>query len=48
MMVNSTPETMAAGRAMKKFIRNLSFISAPTPWVAEMVVSEIMDRLSPK
>ena len=38
---------MAAGRAMKKFTRNLSRISQPCDRVAAMVVSEIMERLSP-
>ena len=33
---------------MKKFILNLSFISEPHPSAAEIVVSEIMERLSPK
>ena len=32
---------------MKKFMRNLSFISQPWVRTAAMVVSEIMDRLSP-
>ena len=39
--------TSAAGRAMSRFMRNLSFISQPCVRVAAMVVSEIMDRLSP-
>jgi len=38
---------IAAGRAMRKFILNLSFSSQPWVRVAAMVVSEIMDRLSP-
>ena len=37
----------AAGRTMRKFSRNLSFISQPWVLTAAMVVSEIMDRLSP-
>ena len=37
----------AAIPAISPFILNLSFISAPTPLVAAIVVSEIIDRLSP-
>ena len=37
----------AAGSTIRKFSRNLSFISAPWVRTAAMVVSEIMDRLSP-
>ena len=43
----STRVRIAAGRAMAKFSRNLSFISQPWPWQAAMVVSEIKERLSP-
>lgn len=39
---------IAAGSAIKKFILNLSFISEPTPFAAEIVVSDIIDKLSPK
>ena len=42
-----TRETMAAGRAMAKLARNLSFIWQPCPLQAAMVVSEIKERLSP-
>ena len=38
---------MAAGKAMNKFILNLSFNSHPKDCVAAIVVSEIIDRLSP-
>ena len=38
---------IAAGSTMRKFSRNLSFISQPCVFTAAMVVSEIMDRLSP-
>ena len=38
---------IAAGRAIKKFVLNLSFISTPCVRVAAMVVSEIIERLSP-
>ena len=48
MTVYRTIATMAAGRAIQKFILNLSRISEPQPLAAEIVVSEIMDRLSPK
>ena len=37
----------AAGTAILKFSRNLSFIWQPWPWHAAMVVSEMNDRLSP-
>ena len=37
----------AAGSTMRKFMRNLSFISHPWVRTAAMVVSEIMERLSP-
>ena len=37
----------AAGRAMRKFVRNLSFILTPCVLVAAMVVSEMKERLSP-
>ena len=37
----------AAGRAILKFILNLSFNSQPCVRVAAIVVSEIMDKLSP-
>ena len=43
----STIVTIAAGRAMRKLTLNLSFISQPWDLVAAMVVSEIMERLSP-
>ena len=39
--------TSAAGRAMPKFSRNLSFMAQPCPLQAAMVVSEIKERLSP-
>ncbi len=39
--------TMAAGRAIQKFSRNLSFIWQPWPLQAAMVVSEMKERLSP-
>lgn len=39
--------TIAEGKEMAKFARNLSFIFTPCVLVAAMVVSEIMDRLSP-
>ena len=39
--------TTAAGNAIQKFSRNLSFISHPCPLHAAIVVSEINDRLSP-
>ena len=39
--------TSAAGDAMSPFARNLSFILTPCVLVAAMVVSEIIDRLSP-
>ena len=39
--------TTAAGRTMKKFILNLSFMPQPCVRTAAMVVSEIIDRLSP-
>ena len=38
---------MAAGRTMRKFSRNLSFISHPCVLTAAIVVSDIIDRLSP-
>ena len=38
---------IAAGRAIRKFILNLSFISTPWVFVAAIVVSEITERLSP-
>ena len=38
---------MAAGRAMRKFTLNLSFSAQPCVFVAAIVVSEIMERLSP-
>ena len=37
----------AAGSAIQKFSRNLSFIAHPCPLQAAIVVSEIKDRLSP-
>ena len=42
-----TSVTSAAGKAILKFSRNLSFIWQPCPWQAAMVVSEMNDRLSP-
>ena len=39
--------TTAAGNAIPKFARNLSFIWQPCPLQAAMVVSEINERLSP-
>lgn len=42
-----TSDTMAAGRAILKFSRNLSFIWQPYSWQAAMVVSEMNERLSP-
>ena len=41
-------ERIAAGRVMKKFTRNLSFILQPCVLVAAMVVSDMNERLSPK
>ena len=38
---------IAAGRTIKKLALNLSFISQPCVFTAAMVVSEIMERLSP-
>src|SRR3970040_2529495 len=38
---------MAAGKAMNRFILNLSFSSQPKDCVAAIVVSEIIERLSP-
>ena len=38
---------IAAGRIILKFSRNLSRISQPCVFTAAMVVSEMMDRLSP-
>ena len=38
---------IAAGRAIAKLERNLSFISTPCVRVAAIVVSEIIDKLSP-
>ena len=43
-----TKAIMAAGRAILRLYRNLSFILQPCVLVAMMVVSEIMLRLSPK
>ena len=48
MIPYNTIDKTAAGIAIFEFMTNLSFISAPTPLVAIMVVSEIMERLSPK
>ena len=42
-----TSVASAAGRAMWKFSRNLSFIAQPCPLQAAMVVSEMKLRLSP-
>ena len=42
-----TAVMIAAGRTIKKFSLNLSFISHPCVLTAAIVVSEIMDRLSP-
>ena len=39
--------TSAAGAAMRPLARNLSFMRTPWVRVAAMVVSEIMERLSP-
>ena len=39
--------TIAAGNAIQRFVRNLSFISQPCPLHAAIVVSEIKERLSP-
>ena len=44
---NNTSVTIAAGSAIRKFTRNLSRISTRWERVAAMVVSEIMERLSP-
>ena len=38
---------IAAGSTIRKFILNLSFISHPCVFTAAIVVSEIIDRLSP-
>ena len=46
-MHSSTRVMMAAGKAIRKFRRNLSFISTFWPRAAAMVVSEMKDRLSP-
>ena len=43
----SASVTSAAGSAMRKFVRNLSFISQPCVLQAAMVVSEMNERLSP-
>ena len=43
----SASATSAAGSAMRKFVRNLSFISQPCVLQAAMVVSEMNERLSP-
>ena len=46
--INSrTIVTMAAGRAIIKLALNLSFISTPWVLVAAIVVSDMIDRLSP-
>ena len=37
----------AAGRAIRRFVKNLYFIATPCVFVAAIVVSEIKDRLSP-
>ena len=47
MIKKTTNAATAAGSAILKFSRNLSFISQPCVRVAVMVVSEMMDRLSP-
>ena len=47
MKSSSTSVTRAAGNATRKLTRNLSRISQRWLRVAAMVVSEIMDRLSP-
>ena len=39
--------TIAAGKAINKLILNLSFNSQPNDCVAAIVVSEIIERLSP-
>ena len=44
---SNTIVTIAAGSAIAKFALNLSFISTLWVLVAAMVVSEIMDKLSP-
>ena len=43
----STRVRRAAGSAIQKFSRNLSFIAQPCPLQAAMVVSEMKERLSP-
>ena len=43
----SASDASAAGKAMWKFSRNLSFIAQPCPLQAAMVVSEMKLRLSP-
>ena len=43
----SASAARAAGRAIQKFSRNLSFISQPCPLQAAIVVSEMKERLSP-
>ena len=42
-----TMVAMAAGRTIKKFLRNLSLMLQPCVLTAAMVVSEIIERLSP-
>ena len=42
-----TSDTIAAGSAIQKFSRNLSFISHPCPLQAAIVVSDMKERLSP-
>ena len=44
---NKITVKIAAGTAILKFSRNLSFISQPCVRVAAIVVSEIIDKLSP-
>ena len=43
----TTNAIIAAGRAIRKLIRNLSFISTPCVFVAAIVVSDITERLAP-
>lgn len=44
---SNTKVRIAAGSTIKKFVRNLSFMEQPCVRVAAIVVSEIIERLSP-
>ena len=46
-MIRMISVSTAAGSAILKFVRNLSFISTPCVLVAAIVVSEMKERLSP-